>query len=61
MIWGKLRDIVINDQEKYATDEFQHVYISSLNVNWPYRDQDIVVFEGDEVRLTDGFVQHVNV
>ncbi|CZR59834.1 uncharacterized protein PAC_09728 [Phialocephala subalpina] len=61
MIWGKLRDIVINDQGKYATDEFQHLYASSLNVNWPYRDQDIVVFEGEEVRLTDGFVRHVNV
>ncbi|KAF8853094.1 hypothetical protein BDZ45DRAFT_599040 [Acephala macrosclerotiorum] len=61
MIWGKLRDIVINDQEKYATDEFQRVYTDSLNVNWPYLDQDILIFEGDEVRLTDAFVRHVNV
>ena len=60
MVWGKLRDIVINDQETYATDEFQLLYTCSLNINWPYRDQDILVFKGDEVRMTDIFMRHVN-
>jgi len=59
MVWGKLRDIVINNQERYATDEFQHTYTHSLNVNWPYRDMDVMVFEGSEVRISDLFACHI--
>jgi hypothetical protein len=58
--WGKLKDIVIANQRQYATDEFHHMYTSSLNLNWPYRDLDAIVFEGDEVRASDAFVQHVH-
>lgn len=61
VIWGKLRDIVINDQETYATDEFQYLYTSSLNINWQYGDENILLFEGDEVRMTDVFTRHVNI
>lgn len=57
--WGRLKDIVINNQERYATDEFQHLYTCSLNINWPYRDKDILVFEGEEVRVTDDFARYV--
>ncbi|KAE9378157.1 hypothetical protein N431DRAFT_366476 [Stipitochalara longipes BDJ] len=57
--WGKLRDVVINNQEQYATDEFQHTYTHSLNVNWPYRDMDVMVFEGSEVRVSDLFACHI--
>lgn len=60
MVWGKLRDIMINDQEKYATEEFQHTYESNLNINWPYQDKDIFVFGGDRVGLTDVFTRHAN-
>ena len=59
LAWGKLRDIVINNQERYATDEFQHTYAHSLNVNWPYRDMDVMVFEGSEVRVSDLFACHI--
>ncbi|KAF4629959.1 hypothetical protein G7Y89_g8187 [Cudoniella acicularis] len=60
IIWGKLRDIVINNQDRYATDEFQHFYTASLNVNWRYRDVDILSFEGDEIKLTANFQNHVD-
>ncbi|KAH6674331.1 hypothetical protein B0J14DRAFT_480362, partial [Halenospora varia] len=60
IIWGKLRDVVINNQEIYATDEFQHIYTANLNVNWPYRDIDVLNFEGNEVRLTTAFENHIN-
>jgi hypothetical protein len=33
VVWGKLRDILINDQEKYATEEFIHLYCISININ----------------------------
>ncbi|KAE8448070.1 hypothetical protein EG329_009835 [Mollisiaceae sp. DMI_Dod_QoI] len=59
VVWGNLRDIVINDQDNYATDEFQHLFTCSLNINWPYRDQDITIFEGDEARISDGFRTHI--
>jgi Domain of unknown function (DUF3425) len=59
IVWGKLRDIVINNQERYATDEFQYTYAQSLNVNWPYRDMDVMVFEGSEVRVSDLFACHI--
>jgi hypothetical protein len=57
--WARLREIVINEQERYATDEFQHIYTTSLNLNWPYRDVDILNFEGNEVTLTPAFEAHV--
>lgn len=57
--WGMLRDIVINEQDRYATMEFQHVFLSSLNVNWPYGDNGILQFEGTEVTLTPAFEAHI--
>lgn len=47
------------NQGVYATDEFRHVYSASLNVNWPYREQDVVMVEQGEVRLSEGFREHV--
>ena len=36
ILWGGLRDIMINHQGVYATEEFQRVYSSSMRlVNWP--------------------------
>jgi len=58
MIWGKLRDVVIANQERYVSDEFQHVYTASLNINWPYGEMNILSFEEDEVKVTEAFVEH---
>ncbi|PVH84517.1 hypothetical protein DL98DRAFT_584592 [Cadophora sp. DSE1049] len=58
-IWGKLRDVIIGDQEKYATEEFMNLYQNCISVNWPFRDEDILMFIGDEVRVTDAFVHHI--
>jgi hypothetical protein len=57
--WGKLRDKIINNQELYATDEFQQIYNASLNVNWPFQPVDIMAFVGDEVRVTELFEKHI--
>ena len=59
LLWGKLRDKVIENQELYATDEFQYLYMRSLNLNWPYRGVDAFVSQGDEVVPTDVFERHV--
>jgi hypothetical protein len=57
--WGKLRDKIINNQELYATDEFQQIYNASLNVNWPFQPVDVMAFVGDEVRVTEVFERHI--
>ena len=59
IIWGKLRDKVIENQELYATDEFQYLYMRSLNVHWPFRGVDAFLSQGDEVTATDAFERHV--
>jgi hypothetical protein len=58
--WGKLRDRIINNQEVYATDEFRHLFMVSLSVNWPYRPMDALVYQGDEVVMNPVFERHVN-
>jgi hypothetical protein len=56
--WPKLRDIVIANQQMYATDEFKHLYTTSSNVNWPYRSEDVLfIMEGD-VRVSEAFMKH---
>lgn len=61
----KLRDRIIDNQDLYETEEFQETYCSSLNLNWPYRDLDVleVVNEGGgpgatEVRVSEQFKRH---
>lgn len=54
-----MRDVVIGNQPRYTTEEFQHRYAESLNLNWPYRDVDALSFEGDEIRISEAFRQHV--
>jgi hypothetical protein len=59
VVWGKLRDILINDQEKCATEEFIHLYCISININWPIRDVDVFCFDVAELRVTDAIATHV--
>jgi hypothetical protein len=58
--WPKLRDQIIRSQMEYATDEFREHFALSLNVNWPYRDIDVLMFEDGEVRVTPMFESHVS-
>ncbi|KAG4434474.1 hypothetical protein IFR05_010052 [Cadophora sp. M221] len=60
VIWGTLRDVMIGDQQKYATEEFITTYQMCITVNWPFRDEDILVFVGEELRLTDAFIRHID-
>lgn len=56
--FGKLRDRIIANQDKYATDEFQELYSSSMSINWPKEPIDILVFDGNDVRVSDEFARH---
>lgn len=56
--FGKLRDKVIANQDKYATDEFQELSAVSMSINWPKQPIDLLVFDGDDVRASDEFARH---
>ena len=56
--FGKLRDRIIANQETYATEEFQALYVASLSLNWTKDPKDILVFEGNDVRASDAFARH---
>jgi hypothetical protein len=56
--FGKLRDRVIANQETYATEEFQVLYTASLRINWSKDPMDILVFEENDVRVSDEFARH---
>ncbi|KAG4419396.1 hypothetical protein IFR04_007447 [Cadophora malorum] len=58
-IWGRLRDVMVGDQDKYATDEFMNLYQNCICVNWPFRDEDILTYVGEELRVTDTFIRHI--
>ncbi|KAG0646715.1 hypothetical protein D0Z07_6183 [Hyphodiscus hymeniophilus] len=53
MVFGKLRDRVIANQERYATEEFHALYLVSLNINWPRGPMDIFVIDGNDMSLLD--------
>ncbi|EKD13662.1 hypothetical protein MBM_07863 [Drepanopeziza brunnea f. sp. 'multigermtubi' MB_m1] len=59
LAWGRMRDVVISNQEKYATAEFMELYNASVNVNWPYGEENILMFVGEEVMATEAFIQHI--
>ena len=56
--FGKLRDRVIANQDKFANDEFQTLYCVSLSLNWPRDPMDIFLLDGNDVKLSDEFVRH---
>ncbi|RDW79890.1 hypothetical protein BP6252_04528 [Coleophoma cylindrospora] len=59
--WPKLRDEVICNLATYGSEDFQHVYTSSLNVNWHWGDTDAFVIENDgQVVLSMEFKNHVS-
>lgn len=58
--WPKLRDEVISNPAAYSSEDFQHIYTSSLNVNWQWRDIDAFCIEDDgQVVLSREFERHV--
>jgi hypothetical protein len=59
ILWGKLKDKVIENQQLYANEEFQNAYILCIDANWPYDDLDAFRFEGNDVFITEAFERHV--
>ncbi|ESZ98471.1 hypothetical protein SBOR_1133 [Sclerotinia borealis F-4128] len=59
IFWGKLRDKVIENQERYANEEFQNAYILCINANWPRPDLEAFRFEGNDIYITEDFETHI--
>lgn len=65
VVWPKLREKILDNQDLYETEEFQQVYTASLNLNWPYRDLDVLEVIGDgrsagsEVMASEQFRRHL--
>ncbi|KAF4976832.1 hypothetical protein FZEAL_6573 [Fusarium zealandicum] len=61
VLWGRLREAMLDRQDLYATEEFQRVYFDALRlVNWPYAPLDGLVTDPQtgHVGLTDAFMAH---
>ncbi|KAI8666724.1 hypothetical protein NCS57_00898600 [Fusarium keratoplasticum] len=61
VLWGGLREAMIDQQGAYATEEFQRVYFDSLRlINWPYQPLDGLVTDPQtgHVGLTDALMAH---
>jgi hypothetical protein len=58
--WGKFRDKIIQDQERYDNMVFQHDYASNLNVNFPYDPMKALVFEDGQIMVSKLLERHLS-
>lgn len=56
-----LREAVIADQQRYCTEEFQYLFIASLNMNWPHGLREAVVWDGKDFKFSKAFWNHARV
>jgi hypothetical protein len=56
--YPKLRDVVIANQEKYTTEEFQFLFVANLNVNWPYGIDAALSWKDGDVTVSKAFWDH---
>jgi hypothetical protein len=59
IIWPRLREKIIKNQALYMNGEFITHYCLSLNVNWPYRDTDVLMLVDGALRVTPAFEHHL--
>ncbi|KAL3418096.1 hypothetical protein PVAG01_09811 [Phlyctema vagabunda] len=57
--WGKFRDRIIENQERYGTLEFQNCYATNLNVNFPGNGMEALVFEDGCIRVSPKMEKHL--
>lgn len=57
--WPKLRERVINDQERYDSMEFQRDYATNLRINFPYHPSKTVVNLNGQLKVTELMERHL--
>ncbi|KAH6714005.1 hypothetical protein BKA61DRAFT_689431 [Leptodontidium sp. MPI-SDFR-AT-0119] len=50
--WGKFRDRVIENQDKYDTPEFLHDYSSNFTVNFPLDPMKALIFDNGRMLIS---------
>ncbi|KAF9886164.1 hypothetical protein FE257_011989 [Aspergillus nanangensis] len=57
--WPQVRDILIQNPEKYPHSVFSELYSQHVTINWPYGSMDTVFNQDDHVILNPIFEKHV--
>jgi hypothetical protein len=58
--WGKFRDKIIENQDKYDTPEFQNDYVSNLSVNFPHDPMKALIFENGQIMVSKVMDRHLS-
>jgi hypothetical protein len=58
--WGKFRDKVIENQEKYDNMEFQNDYASNLSVNFPHDPMKALIFQDGQIIVSKMLERHLS-
>jgi hypothetical protein len=59
--WGKFRDKVIENQDKYDNVKFQNDYASNMCVNFPHRPMKALIFQDGQImvsKMLEAFERH---
>ncbi|QSZ36672.1 hypothetical protein DSL72_006553 [Monilinia vaccinii-corymbosi] len=59
ILWGKLKDKVIENPDLYANEEFQDAYILGISVNWTRPEAETFRWEGNDIFITEEFENHI--
>jgi hypothetical protein len=58
--WGKFRDKVIENQDKYDNVEFQNDYASNLSVNFPHDPMEALIFKDGQIMVSKMLERHLS-
>jgi hypothetical protein len=58
--WGKFREKVINNQDRYDNPEFQNCYASNLSVNFPHDPMKALIFEDGQIMVSKDLDRHLS-
>lgn len=58
--WGKFREQVIENQDKYDNAEFQSDYAGSLCVNFPFDHMKALIFDAGEMKISPMLDKHLS-
>jgi hypothetical protein len=58
--WGKFRDKVIENQERYDNVEFQNDYATNLSVNFPHDPMKALIFEAGQILISPVLDKHLS-
>jgi hypothetical protein len=57
--WGKFRDKVIENQDKYDNVEFQSDYAANLSVNFPHDPMKALIFQEGQIMVSPMLDRHL--